>query len=502
MRIIFFLFLTSITIYSYSQNAQNIGNKTIFNSIKEIEISGKIKNYIPSNENQFITFRTYQVTGKIKDTSVFINSHGIFDARLFQPFKGDIALLYQDEYLTLYAEPNEKINLGIDISKLKSEQNPVKSITLTGKSAVLTKTIIDFQANLRKQKFKNEPDWKDKIQPDKQFANARISRMKEELFFLNEYTRYHKILDKTFEAWATNDLIYKAGFDIAFFAFAGKLNTSLTDKEFIEFFSDIPIVNNTALNNSNYYNFLKTLTTDFMIIININPMYADEKKQSGYNPVPVYLKKLDDYSTGITKQLMYYNIYLLNSPKSRDYFLDRFNANISDTYLKKLLFAAKQNSGKIFEPYDIVKKLQEYKTNDSIKARLINLFNTEKGKYIFADFWGDWCMPCMHEMPFYPTLIEQFKNSPITFVFFAVETAEEKATAIKNKYGINARFITLNDNEAKIMNNVLQFTSYPSHFVLRPDGFVVDNSIAGIVSGNELDKNTIDRIRKYLFIEK
>jgi len=502
MKIISFIILFLFNAQLNAQLKDKPASQTIFNSNKEIQIAGKMKNYNPANDPRFIRLRTYNIAGRSKDTAVFINKNGIFSVRLFQPFEGDIAVLYDDKYVTLYAQPGEKINLEIDGSKLKAEQNPVPAITLSGKSAVLSKTIIDFQANLGKQKFKNEPDWNDKIQRDKQFADIRISRMKEELSFLNEYTQQHKIQNTTFETWATNDLMYNAGFDIVFFTFAGKLNTSLADQQLIELLKDIPLFKKTALKNSSYYNFLYLLSQDIMIIININPMYTNDKKQNGYNPVPVYLNKSDDYFTGITKQLMYYHIYLLSSQKNRDYLLDRFNTNISDSYLKKLFSAAKENSVKIFEPYDIVKKLQEYKADDSLKVRLINIFNTEKGNYIFADFWADWCMPCMHEMPLYPKLIEQFKNSPITFLFFAIETPDEKATAIKNKYGIDAKFITLNNNEARIMNNVLQFSSYPGHFIVRPNSILVDNGIYGITSGDELNKNIIDKIQKYLSAEK
>ena len=67
-------------------------------------------------------------------------------------------------------------------------------------------------------------------------------------------------------------------------------------------------------------------------------------------------------------------------------------------------------------------------------------------------------------------------------------------TLLQNKYGINAEFISLNGNETKILNNVLSFSSYPSHFIIDANGTLVNNNIVGIGSDGQLSKDAIDKI--------
>lgn len=44
------------------------------------------------------------------------------------------------------------------------------------------------------------------------------------------------------------------------------------------------------------------------------------------------------------------------------------------------------------------------------------------GKLIYLDFWGSWCMPCLHELPFLDTLEQKFKNDTnIVFVSIGLE---------------------------------------------------------------------------------
>ncbi len=66
---------------------------------------------------------------------------------------------------------------------------------------------------------------------------------------------------------------------------------------------------------------------------------------------------------------------------------------------------------------------------------------------------------------------------------------------VKKKYSIDAPFIVLTDNEARILNHVLEFSSYPSHFIIGPDGYLRKRLSIGLVSGNELSKAALDEIK-------
>lgn len=49
-----------------------------------------------------------------------------------------------------------------------------------------------------------------------------------------------------------------------------------------------------------------------------------------------------------------------------------------------------------------------------------------RGKVIYVDLWATWCGPCMHEMPYFEKLKEQFKDNPnIVFVSLSLDDTAE-----------------------------------------------------------------------------
>ena len=493
-------FLLFIIIFTHcvSSEAQTNYPKSVFKKDGYFEIEGKIKNYTPRKENQFITFRTFDIQGRHKDTVILLSPDGVFKLLLFQTYAGNIEMSYDDAWLPLYIPPGKKIALELNDSTWNTDQSKSSSIKMSGQAGIVTKLMLDFRNAFKKEVFKTIVNWEDSSISDEAAATIRVQRMKEELSFVKNYIVKNKITNARFINWAKNEILYEAGSDIAFTSFTNRRNKTLTDQQLMKILKDIPVNNPAASHNSSYYRFLSLLAGDLSIIVNINPIYKDASKPYGMNPVPVYLKKVDAYSKGMAKELMYYNVYFSNSTQKTDYYLENFQVVIKEPYLKELFVKNKEKFAKPFEPFDLVKKLQQYKVDDSIKTRLINIFIAERGNHVFIDFWGDWCIPCMKEMPYYPRFIDQFKESEVSFIFFAVNTEEKSALEIKNKYGIKGKFIVLNDIEVNIMKNVLQFSGYPSHFVLQRASLVVDDNISRITSGGkELDKNVVDKVRKH-----
>src|SRR5215213_3291210 len=101
MKVICLVIIVLIVFSSKAQQTEN--SKTIFNADKKIEIEGKINHYNSHNDNRFITFLTYNIFGRTKDTAIFIDKKGFFTATIFQPYEGDVAVLYKDEGIILYS---------------------------------------------------------------------------------------------------------------------------------------------------------------------------------------------------------------------------------------------------------------------------------------------------------------------------------------------------------------------------------------------------------------
>lgn len=475
----------------------NRSPKEIFNANKKFEISGKIENYIPDSGNRFITFRVYNISGDLRDTAIEISSTGLFHTELYQPFEGDIAVMYGsgDNYLyrAVYISPGSKAKIEVDASKTG---NP--SFVVSGKFAQTNKLIAEFNSAFNKHIFKTKPDWGDQNISDAKAALQRIKRMKEELAFLDNYIVRNKITDIHFQNWQKNAIKYQAGFDIAFYSFTSIRKRSLTHDQLMKVLKSIPLNDANALHSSSYYNFLKMLSTDFEIILNINPAYTAFKKQYGNNHLPILFEKADNHAKGISRQIWYFDTYALFKHSQTDNYKGRFQKVITDQYIRQEFGKKSFSPENAFVAYNIFQKLNNYEVGDSLKARLMKIFENEKGHYLFVDFWGSWCGPCMAEMPVYPKFIDQFNKDSINFLFLACQTTREQVMQTKTKYGISGNFILLNDNEIHILNNVLGFDSYPHHFVINPDGLVVNNSISSIESGDNPSKTAVKVVEDIL----
>lgn len=132
---------------------------------------------------------------------------------------------------------------------------------------------------------------------------------------------------------------------------------------------------------------------------------------------------------------------------------------------------------------------------------MVKLLESEKGHYVFMDFWGIWCGSCMLDMPNYPAFMDKSKGKPIKFIFFAIQTNPQQINEVKNKYGIDAKFISLTDDETAIMNNVLDFSAIPAQFVIDPSGYVVSNEINNDqvgYKGGIVNKAAVDQVMHLL----
>ena len=160
----------------------------------------------------------------------------------------------------------------------------------------------------------------------------------------------------------------------------------------------------------------------------------------------------------------------------------RFDENIQVPYLKKEMSRVREKWTSELVQVDIIGKIRNFQTTEAIRKHLISVIEmATKDKYAFVDFWGSWCAPCMGEMPYYAAMIDTLRNKPVNFLFLSSQTSEADAKQTKKKFGINASFINLSDDEINVLNQVFGFTSYPSHFVLAPGGMLLgryDGSVA------------------------
>ena len=485
----------SIAFFAFGQSLA----QSPFNEKDSIEIKGKVIGYSPKQEDHFITFSTYGLSGKAKQQAIQISDDGSFWIKLYQPFIGDVQVNYKDAYLNLYAEPKKPIILTINDAKVSRETGHNNAFSVKGELASTNNDLLKFNTAFTQHQFGVKTDMGDKSQSDSAFAAQVKLRLNEELNFLDLFIKTNQINNKTFINWQRNHLQYTAAKEILFFPFAGKFNKEITQEKLLLLLKGIPLNNELAFQNSSYYSFLSMLNGDQQIIININPLYEVLKKENKGNSIGILLNEIDKYANGLTREFLYTLTYSSKgggSASDPNQFSNRFDQVITNPFLKQQLFAKQTPNSQTFKAYSVFDRLKALKVKEALKQRLTTIFNKYEGNALYIDFWGDWCGPCMSELPNYPKLIAAMEGKPIKFLFLSTFTTEESMLAIKEKFKINGDFINLNKDEVAIVNNVFEFHSYPSHFLVNDKGNVIENMARVSVDGADKKAQQIEDLLK------
>jgi thiol-disulfide isomerase/thioredoxin len=472
MKRLAFLLFINFLIASAAVSGQGVSG--YFNEKDSVRVTGNVIGFWAGAGDDFISFLTFDITGESKKQSFQLAADGSFDVRIFQPFAGDVTVNYKSNYISMLTRPG--LRLQIDIQDREPGTGTGSPFFATGDLSAANNLLFAFQAEFRNHTFEHEADMGDKGQADSTYAASRLSQMEEELAFLHEFVNSRNPQDTLFKSWQRNQIIYSAGKEILLFPFLGRINKDISASQLLRMIRSIPINSSAALQNSAYYDFLRMLVMDGQIIVNINPGYQAAKEESGYNPALVTLELIDHAAGGLTREVMYYDLFYAIAARTVTIFsLDRFGGGIHDPYLKARFLSSVEEAGKGFRPYHLVTRLRELKVGDDLKLRLLSIFKNAAGQNLFIDFWGDWCGPCMMEMPRYPGLIKTFEQKNLKFIFFSVRTTGQSVARVREKFGIKADFINLTNDEVAIVNNIFDFHSYPGHFVINSQGYVVGN---------------------------
>ncbi len=244
----------------------------------------------------------------------------------------------------------------------------------------------------------------------------------------------------------------------------------------------IPVQNEEALNCSAYYEFLQRLVFAFhshrQNMLKKDPGLRYDTSLMGFEVIGRSL-------SGIPEQLAYLNAYLLSSTTEAAAIATEplwagFDAVISDPMVQERLEIKRNVALASLKPYNVFEKLKDPELDSRAAENFLEILKKEKGHYVYIDFWGIWCRPCMEEMPHYKKFIEEANGKPISFLFLAVETSEKDIESVKEKYKIPGKFISLKKAETSLANQLMDFTSYPSRFFLDPEGNIISRSLAPV----------------------
>ncbi|WP_156810315.1 peroxiredoxin family protein [Nitritalea halalkaliphila] len=123
----------------------------------------------------------------------------------------------------------------------------------------------------------------------------------------------------------------------------------------------------------------------------------------------------------------------------------------------------------------------EFSTNKQIS--LTDL----QGKYVFLNFWGTWCGPCMAKIPSIVQAFKELENENVVFLGIASESQKGFAKVLDKRQIDWPQILSDSTNEIVEKFNI---SSYPTTMLLGPDGKIIDVN---------LDEHTLAQaIRQYM----
>jgi peroxiredoxin len=113
-----------------------------------------------------------------------------------------------------------------------------------------------------------------------------------------------------------------------------------------------------------------------------------------------------------------------------------------------------------------------------------------RGKFLYMDFWGSWCAPCIEELPNLKATYQGLDTSKIDIIGIARDREQSLRSAI-DKYEIGWKQI-LSDSENKIVENY-SINAFPTTLLLDPEGKIVARGLRG--------ENLADTLNYYINLD-
>ncbi len=101
----------------------------------------------------------------------------------------------------------------------------------------------------------------------------------------------------------------------------------------------------------------------------------------------------------------------------------------------------------------------------TIDGNTISL-NKYKGKYVLLNFWGEWCKPCIGEIPELVKAYSEYGTNKLQIISFLYTSKLENARTVIKEKGITWPQISLSGEIQK----KFKIKSYPTNILIFPDG--------------------------------
>ena len=377
--------------------------------------------------------------------------------------------------LPIYIEPGSTTDLSFEqfgkdknlalIQKIELLKNKTNSILLSKNSNTDNEEVVQLRTKMLSEivskKNKSELVLFDSL------ANIKLIKIlnQNKDFVLTENRR--TFLTQTFiESYYINFLI----------AYVNKINT----------LSEAPKESITSLNSKMSYSDTVKQFQYFYSQKKLYDSYYKPKWDLQKNSINFIIKDLQVYDT-ITQQY-YYTLLLLDKT---NHFTNEEFSNLKSRITNKNLITwvindAAQNTMNNLK--HAVNGITLYNFNKSL-VDFESLIENTKQEYLYFDFMGSWCVPCMKEIAEWNQSNQWIRNSKIVkpfWIFFENNTTDW--LNVVNKYNLPKEncFVITNTNLQKIFSKYFDWAGeFPHHYIFKQNGTLINAAAPASTKINE-----------------
>lgn len=157
--------------------------------------------------------------------------------------------------------------------------------------------------------------------------------------------------------------------------------------------------------------------------------------------------------------------YLGIDARSRSLLLQPVSGNTENYSLQK---------GYSFRPF----KAKDFRAGKSVAL------SDFAGKYVFIDFWGTWCGPCVQDLPELQKIYKETDKTHIQFLGIVGKDSGERLARFLSKNQLEWPQI-LSDSVNQLVE-LYGIQAYPTTVLIGPDGKVVEKNLRGDALRNKL----------------
>ncbi len=135
-----------------------------------------------------------------------------------------------------------------------------------------------------------------------------------------------------------------------------------------------------------------------------------------------------------------------------------YRNEIEKTYLN-LKKISKGTISPTFELYDV-------------NNRIVTL-ESLKGKLVYIDIWGTWCVPCIQEIPSLKKIEKEFRNKDIHFVSICTNDKKENFEKFVNDKELSGIQLFAPDSNISFFKDY-QLKTFPRFILIDKEGKIID----------------------------